>query len=609
MDANRSIMTILNINIEYRGKMMKAIKMCVWLTLLLLCFSGAGFASDEKQVSTPEKPEKKETESEHVISVPISAPLFSPLFANVPVASVEDDPITLRELERGLEITHKEEDVSPSATTPGKISYREIIDRLVTIRLIVHESRTIGLDELPEYKEEVEAEKQQYLRTALLRHAVAQVKPDDSEVEAFYKEYAREYKLSSALFVKQDNANKALEDIKGGKDFSETITKCIESQQATGMSDSKYLKRSEMLPEIAQAVSSMPTGSVSPVIRIERGFVLMKLEDSRIPTTEDTAAREMARQDSLRRQKAKAISELKAELFKKYVKLNKKLLESIDYEAKPGFFSKQSAFDKYLKDDRVIAEIQGEDPITVSMLTKAIDAKLYHGVKAAYEQKTINSRKLQTFGAMIEKKLELKEARNLSLDKTDEAQADLTDIEYSNLFSLFIGKVVMPDIHISNDDITGYYESHQKDYTIPSMMRLNSLAFKNKKQAEAALARLRQGTDFDWMKANAAGVDQDAQELTGEDMPVLVSSMPEGLQKAVDGARPGDYRLYSDPNGRFYALLITQVIPPAVKPLQEVGGQIKQIVLADKINKSVRTWAEKLRAAYTIKIYLGDKKH
>jgi parvulin-like peptidyl-prolyl isomerase len=586
---------------------MKAIKVHVLFMLILITISCPVYASDEKNTSAAEKPVKKENASEAAMSVPVNAPLFSPLFANFPIASVEDDTITLRDLGLAIDIAHRQEDSADK--TAGKISYRDILDRLVTVRLIVHEARNMGLDELPEAKATIEANTQQYLRKTLLDHAAEHAKPDDKEVEKFYKIDAMEYKINSALFKKEEDAKKAAEEIKGGKDFNETIKKCIESGQATGMAVDKYLKRRDLTPEIAQAVVSMQTGTVSPVTRIESGFVLFKLEDARVPTEEDTAAREMARQESLRLQKFKAVTELKEALFKKYVKLDKKLLESIDYEAKPGFFSKESAFDKYLKDDRVIAEIQGEQPLTVSMLTKAIKERLYHGVKSAYENKSINEKKMPVFSEFLEKKLELKEAKSQGLDKTDESQAALKDMEYSVLFNLFLEKAVVPDVHPTDEDLKAYYESHKKDFTQPAMVRLNSLAFQNRKGAEAALARLRKGTDFDWMKANAAGMATDAGELTGGRIPVVVTSLPEGLRKAVDGASPGDYRLYSAPQGPFYAVLITQVIPEKVQSLEEVSQKIRFLVNREQLNKSLQTWAAKLRDAYTVKIYLGDKQH
>ena len=510
---------------------MKTIKLNVWVILVLLCVSCTAFASDEKHTSVTEKPVKKEKVPEAVMSVTLNVPLFSPLFANCPIASVDDDPITLWDLEQGLNITHRQEDAAEKTT--GKISYREILDRILTVRLIVHEARNMGLDQLPEAKAMIQANTQEYLRKTLLDHVLENVKPDEKEVEAYYKVDAMEYKINSALFEKEEDANKASEEIKGGKDFNETIKKCIESHQARGMAEEKYLKRRNLLPEIAQVVVSMQTGTVSPVTRIESGFVLFKLEDARVPTEEDTAAREMARQESLGQQKIKAEAELKGTLFKKYVKLDKKLLEKIDYEAKPGFFSKESAFDKYLKDERVIAEIKGEEPVTVSELTKAIKAKLYHGVEAAYNSKSINEKKMPIFSLFLERKLELMEAKRQGLDKTDEAQATLKDMEYSLLFNLFVEKAILPDVHVTNDDLKDYYESHQKDFTKPSMIKLSSIAFQDKKGAEAALARLRNGTDFDWMKANAVGVVADAGELTGGVFPCSCLACPKACGKPL----------------------------------------------------------------------------
>ncbi len=50
-----------------------------------------------------------------------------------------------------------------------------------------------------------------------------------------------------------------------------------------------------------------------------------------------------------------------------------------------------------------------------------------------------------------------------------------------------------------------YYEDHQADYTLPAFYKLESIGFATQKDAEAAVAKLRSGTDFKWLNANADG--------------------------------------------------------------------------------------------------------
>ena len=50
-----------------------------------------------------------------------------------------------------------------------------------------------------------------------------------------------------------------------------------------------------------------------------------------------------------------------------------------------------------------------------------------------------------------------------------------------------------------------YYDTHKADYTLPAFYKLESIGFATQKDAEAAVAKLRSGTDFKWLNANADG--------------------------------------------------------------------------------------------------------
>ena len=65
------------------------------------------------------------------------------------------------------------------------------------------------------------------------------------------------------------------------------------------------------------------------------------------------------------------------------------------------------------------------------------------------------------------------------------------------------------------------------------------------------MRKLREGTDYGWLVANAEGqVDKGtAGLLTLDGRPVTTDSMPEGVQKALTGAKAGEFRLYASPEG------------------------------------------------------------
>ncbi|HEY6011933.1 MAG TPA: peptidyl-prolyl cis-trans isomerase, partial [Nitrospirota bacterium] len=364
--------------------------------------------------------------------------------------------------------------------------------------------------------------------------------------------------------------------------------------------EEKYLKRNGLLPELALAVTDMKVGSVSTPLRIERGWVILKLVDARPPQKEDDAARQEARQQSLEHQRDKALTEFKKGLLKKYAVLNLKLYNKLDYEAK------DANFEKLKKDDRVIAKIEGEKPLTVGEFTEAIETKLYHGVQSARDSKSINDKKPVVLNELLGRRLELKDALQTGIDKTDEYKDSVKRYEEAVLFNKFIQKVIAPDVKAGEDEQRAYYAGHKKEFTRQSMVKLKSLAFKVRKDADTAIARLRKGVDFNWMKANAGGIVTDAEDLPAANVPLMMSSLPEGLQKELAGAKEGDFRLYNAPNGLFYVVLVAGMVPEEVQPFEAVSPQIRTKVINEQITKSLEEWSAKLRSAYSVTIFLSE---
>ena len=507
------------------------------------------------------------------------------------VATVNDEPITLEEFSREL--------LSLKAAGDKK-KEDELLKRLINTRLIIQEARRMGLDELKELKERVDVFARQTLRDELIERQVKNIKPDEKEVERLYREAIKEWKIKSVLFEKEENA-KAMEDaLKGGKGFDEALKKSLSDRKGKGSEEGNYLKEKELLPEIAEAVSKMKIGSTSSVVKIKTGFVIFKLEDVRFP--EDPKVKEQVRMVLLRQKQKEAFAKNEKALKAKSVKVNDPLLKSLDFE------SKEQGFEKLLKDKRAVAEIKGEKPITVGEFAEYMKQQLYHGVERAVESKRLNKRKDQILEEMLEKRVLRKEALRLGIDKTEGYKNKVKEYENSLIFGAFVAKAVAPDIKLNEEELKAYYDQHMKEYSYPEMMKIKSLAFSKRENAEKAIVNLRQGTDFQWLKANAEGqVDKNTKGVLDFEGNLLTTkNLPENVQKAVSGAKSGDFRLLANPENYFYVLSIQEVIPPRPQPYPEVREQIAKKIYNEKIIKAVEEYADKLRAVSDVKIYLKD---
>jgi parvulin-like peptidyl-prolyl isomerase len=513
------------------------------------------------------------------------------------VATVNGEPITLSEFNQELG-TLRQGVGRDQRAEKERIS--GLLKRLINARLIIQEARRMGLDELKELKERVDVFARVTLRDELIERKIKDIKPDDREVEKVYKESIKEWKIRSILIEKEENAKKMESEIKGGKNFDEVFRKFLSEKLGKGSEEADYLKNKELMPPVAEALSKMKVGSISPVIQIKSGFTIFRLEDIRFP--ENPEAKEKVKLDILLKKQKEALLKYERTLKGKYAKVNEGLLKSLDFE------SKEPGFEKLLKDKRNLVEIRGEKPITVGEFSEYMKQQLFHGVERAVEAKRLNKRKEQILDEMLLKRIFWKEALRLGLDKTEGYKNKVKENDNSLLFGAFVAKAVSPDIKLKEEELKTYYDKHIKEYTYPEMMKIMSLPFSRREDAEKAMVSLRQGTDFQWLKANADGqVDKNRKGVLNFEGNLLTTKdLPVNVQKAVSGAKSGDFRLLANPENYFCVLFIQEVIPPRPQPYSEVREQIAKKIYNEKLTKALEEYADKLRAVSDVKVYLKD---
>jgi hypothetical protein len=516
------------------------------------------------------------------------------------VATVNDEPITLEEFNRAIAASHA---ARPGAKTAGRIDYSKIINRIINTRLIILEARNIGLDDLPEIKKMVADYSQDTLMKLLLEGHVKDIKPDQAEMEKIYQEMVKEWQISSVRFKKEEPARNFEEKIKGGNNFEETVKNALDEGIAEEGKVGQIVKDKDLEPQIAQVVSKMEIGSTSSVVTIgKKGFIIIRLEGIRFPEEEDAEAMKRARLQVLNQERVKAAKAYYQDLRKKYAKINEELVDGLDYE------SEEPGFDSLLEDKRVIVEISGEEPVTVGELTKGLKQKFFHGVERAIKAQEVNKKKYAVLEGIVEERILLKEALIKGINNSDEYKDEIKEYEISLVFGAFINKVIVPDIKLDQKELKSHYQENIKNYTSPEMMRIKELVFESKSDAVSAVEKLRRGTDFDWLSSKAEGqVDKNTKGLLRFKGELLtVDSLPEGVQKTLSGANPGDFKLYESPEGYFYVLYIYHLLPGAPRPFESVRNDIAKDVIRDKVRKAVEAYADQLKEYYPVKIYAKD---
>ena len=176
------------------------------------------------------------------------------------------------------------------------------------------------------------------------------------------------------------------------------------------------------------------------------------------------------------------------------------------------------------------------------------------------------------------------------------------------LFGAFVQKVITPDVKLTEDEMKAYYQEHIAEFSSPAMAKVQGIVFTKKAYAEAAIDKLKKGTDFQWVKNNAEGqVEKETESLLEFDGKLLVlHNFPEQMQKMLAESKAGDMKLYESPDGFFYAILVQDVFPAKASPLEAERKQITKKIFGQKLNQ----WLEDCEAekAYTIKIRHGGRR-
>jgi hypothetical protein len=524
----------------------------------------------------------------------VKVPLFSEEGARVAVAKVEDDVITLADLTNALAGAH--ESMGAEATGAGKRDFTAILERLMEVRLIANEAREMGIDELAEVKRALAEFREATGQEMLKARVVAGVTPDAKEAERIYRSAVREWKVRSVLFGGELDAKQHGPKLKDPKAFDEVAKKLVAEKKAKGGGEGEFLPRNKMLPQILAALEKLKVGEVSAPIRVQEGFAVLKVEAVRYP--EDPKAKAEAERSSLASRQRKALETYYAGLVKKYAKIDKVLLAKLDYHAaKPGYVALE-------KDQRVLASIQGGKAITVAELSQELSAGFFHGFDRAVKEKKVNRKKEEVFDGILAKRVIPLQVQADKIEETAEFQRRIADHRTGLLFSKFIEKAVVPKLDVSEEKVKKYHAEHRKDFMYPAFYKLESLAFANVKDAEAAVKKLRAGTDFKWLNANAEGQLPAAKRKLAIEGTLAATALPKDIVTVLTGTKKGDHRLYEGPESQYYAIHVVDVIGATEKPFEEVRDEIAQRLHNDGITNGIKRWAEILRKARKSEIYI-----
>lgn len=384
-------------------KMQKIVQQLVFVIFVLMApvFPAFGFGNTATSAPAPEQPTV--TAEMTALTIPvrqqetgeiIQVPLFSEKYAELPVATIEGEPITVKDF--SLQIARMHGGMENQDKPKGQ-NFSSVLDRLISIKLVKQEALNIGFDRTPEVESQVKNYALKTMILMLIDKQLTDIQVPDEEVDERYQQMAVEAKLLTYQFAEEADAKAILEESRNGGDFKQLADEAVKTGKAEGGEEPEFTHLNDLFPSVAKAVYNMEPGSISDVFKGEKGYLLFRLEARRV--YEDSEVRKTAA-NQLRQEKAKMMQyKYLQSLVDKYVSYDEDAKSALNFskiaEENPGIKGTE-VFPPLSRDKRPLATFTADNEtaqITVAEIADKVKSTMYHGLDWAIEGAKLDSEK------------------------------------------------------------------------------------------------------------------------------------------------------------------------------------------------------------------------
>ncbi len=170
---------------------------------------------------------------------------------------------------------------------PPATLYPMLLDQLIDRRIIVLAARKQGLDKDPAVQKQIERSTDNAMQNALLSRDIAPTLTDDAIKARYERDFANksgdeEVHARHILVPDEDQAKAIIAQLKAGGDFAELAKQNSKDPGAASGGDLGFFKKSDMLPEFADATFALKVGEYTQTpVKTRFGWHIIKLEERR----------------------------------------------------------------------------------------------------------------------------------------------------------------------------------------------------------------------------------------------------------------------------------------------------------------------------------------
>ncbi len=507
-----------------------------------------------------------------------------------PLAVVNGEPVYPEDAERQLAETHQQAQAGERAV----FDLDRLVFRLVNDTLIAQEARAMGMLEeapIPGKLEELRHQLavQHLENEAVWRPATA---TDEEIREAFEREYRR-VTLRVLTTLERDDAERALEDLRGGADFAKLAAeRSVDPYKLRG-GRVEDLARIDLQTELAQVAFDAAPGALLGPVRTSIGWSVVRVEafSPADPDRFEAVRRDL--RDLVRFRKGQALkAALAARLREKVpVEIDAEVLAGIAPERQPDARLMPKVGDR----DAVLARV-GDQTVTAGELGMALVWR-WKGIR---NEEAARAAVPLVLDGLLESKLLLAEALSRGYDRTPAVERRVAALEKDLLVDRYLKTVLGPAVTVDRDEMEAYYEAHRESFNRPPRFHVSQITVATPEEAREVARLAREGTDFAWL---ARRHSTDGYKETGGERG-WVEPKPGGgdFDEALLAAQRGDVLEPMGAAGSWVVVRVNLREAQGPYPFEQVSGNVRSAVYAEKFQRLLADFVDKLRSRSDIEV-------
>ncbi len=503
---------------------------------------------------------------------------------NAVLARVGDEPVTTRDLAQLLASQPRPEDADIPTLTPNGL-----LERLVENRLLEQEGYRMGAHEAPEVKNLVWDLQRHRGMMALLDSVSAGVREETlARMDSTLSQVNRMHRISHILLDDRTQADALRDSLAAGAAFADlALRHSRDSTAAENGGDLGWAREDLYIPSFREAVTSLQPGEVSAPVESERGWHLLRLEESRTETVgqSDKMAEEM---------RTKATREAVMEHVQAYVNtlrekhgvmVNEDLAQSLDYA------SADVDMKARLKNSEEVLVTLPWRTITVKQFSRRLRFDHFHGLEGKEDAHVSRDKLLDEW---VTELILRHEASSLGLDRTPDILAAAEALEREQIREKVLNEILDFPFAPSGAQLREYWETHPEQFARPPRFKARGVTFTEQPAADTFRASLDAGADLQWLAARTPQIwNADPPALYDWVTPADLGLPPDAV--AVD--RPiGPVAVGTE----WLVAKVTETEEAGTIPFEECGRTVQAALKRDRMNTAVVEAVRQLKASVDV---------